>query len=291
MTRMNWERSCFASIAMTLVFLRACGPAPPGGQSDSTDVLGWPSYADVPHWICMGEGNTHECGLKVEDHQLRYDPPGLSRADSVFRIALSNDDTARIVDRKQAGAANTDDRVHAYLGYHPGARQHLLRVTRWESGHYLLVDPQTGERNPVGALPVVSPDSSRFAIASSSLSYGSGGSLEIWRIEGGGGIDVAWQFEMPEGQSPQPGVYRPPDWSPGDVRWLGADSLCVRIDTPPRGPGYPGQSHPLGWVVLEHDEGGWVFRPHPRELISGGERRPERDVEDGRRRPCALGNG
>lgn len=255
-------------LALGAGVLWGCGPSSPPVDTRPGAGPGWPAYADVPHTICMSENNTHRCARQVERHQLRLRPPGLSRRDSVFRIVLTSGDTARIVDERDPGPGGTDDRLHAYLGYHAGVRQHLIGVTLWESGHYLLVDPHHGERHVVHALPVVSPDSTRFAVASSSLDYGSTGSLQIWRI-GEGGIERTWEAELPEADSPTRGVTRPPRWSPGDAFWLDDEELCVRIDVPPDEAGRPRDSEPAGWVVLREADGRWTFDPHPRTLAGG----------------------
>lgn len=270
---MNGSSARWIALALGAVLLSGCGPSSPPVDTRPGAAPGRPAYADVPHTICMSQNNTHRCARQVERHQLRHRPPGLSRRDSVFRIVLTSGDTARIVDERDPGPGGTDDRLHAYLGYHAGTRQHLIGVTLWESGHYLLVDPHDGERHVVHALPVVSPDSTRFAVASSSLEYGSTGSLQIWRIDDGG-IERTWQAELPEADSPAPGVSRPPGWTPGDAFWLDDGALCVRIDVPPGEAGHPGDSEPAGWTVLREEDGRWTFDPHPRTLAGG-------DVEAG----------
>lgn len=257
-----------ARVVLVAVLAWACGDAPPSEGGDAADRPRWPSYADVPHSVCMGVENTHECALAVERHQLRHAPPGLSREDSVFRIRLADDDTARVVDQGEFGGADTDARLHGYLGHHPGVRQHLFEVTLWEGGHFLLLDPRTGERETLQALPVVSPDSTRFAVASSALEYASRGSLEIWRVDEEQGIERTWAFDLPEPASPGgPG----PNWSPGDAFWLSPDSLCVRIDTPATNLDAPGRAQPSGWGVLERRNGGWAFVADPAGVVSEGE--------------------
>lgn len=284
-TSSRWKATWWAAPALAL--LLACARPAPSPEAGPRAAPAWPSYADVPHDICMGERNGHDCAQKVERYQLRHGHPRLERRGSAFRIVLADGDTARIVDEGDPDAPGPGDRRHAYVGYHPAVGQHLVDVTMWEGGHYLLVDPRTGERHVVHALPVVSPDSTRFAVASSSLAYATTGTLEIWRI-GEGGVERTWRLEPPEGVSPGPGVHPSPPWSPAEASWLTPASLCVRIDVPSEDAAGAPEGEPAGWVVLEREEGdgGWTFRTHPRELVEAEEATDPDDMTGAREESC-----
>jgi hypothetical protein len=66
----------------------------------------------------------------------------------------------------------------------PSKRFFLIRRQDYEGGVYFLVDDHTGRQTEIDAVPVFSPDGSRFLVQNDNVATYHENNLEIWRREG-----------------------------------------------------------------------------------------------------------
>jgi len=107
----------------------------------------------------------------------------VSRVGTELRIRLLNGQTAILKDDTTAGMSFAIPRYAAYL---KAIHSHVIHQYQYEGeGIYFVVDDSTGDSTMVFGMPVVSPDSSRFAFTSmEGLEGGNPGRIEIWRMVG-----------------------------------------------------------------------------------------------------------
>jgi hypothetical protein len=76
--------------------------------------------------------------------------------------------------------------IYRYAGYLKEIRSHVVhRVPYEDSGNYLVVDDSTGDSTTVWAMPVPSPDGTRFVLTSLDEDEESDvGNISVWRMVG-----------------------------------------------------------------------------------------------------------
>jgi hypothetical protein len=110
------------------------------------------------------------------------------------RLVISARDGTRQVlsDRLSGGVI---ERVHVYRGHVAVIDQHVVQVILPEGNAYILVDAATGVATEIDAVPVPSPDGSRFATASLDLIAGHDPNrFRIYRISPNGPV-IEWSVE------------------------------------------------------------------------------------------------
>lgn len=110
-------------------------------------------------------------------------------AESGGRVRRQGD---RLVIQVERGAPaelvdNTSDsgdaRRHAYAGYLPSIRHHVVQVGYYEGGDVILVNAVTGMATTVHGYPAIAPGGGRIATASVDLVAGHDeNTIQIWRV-------------------------------------------------------------------------------------------------------------
>ena len=124
------------------------------------------------------------------------------------------------------GSGADDEIQHTYLGYVPRLKYHMLEVSRYEQGAYIIVTA-AGDAFEWGNPPVFSPDMRRMIALSSETDYPYEPAIRLYQLRGG-----AWQkiWEV-----------KPATWDPNVVSWLSNNTLLVRKNQwphPEAGPAY-----------------------------------------------------
>ncbi len=138
-----------------------------------------------------------------------------SRSAHILTLRSRNGSTRRftdvIVDGDQA-------QRYLYRGYVPALDVHVVEVTFYEGGSFLVFHARSGTAKRVPGRPVASPDGHRFAVASLDLEAGyDPNRLEVWRITPTG---FAREFALDGGRA----------WAPDSLAWRTPDSLkYVRV--------------------------------------------------------------
>ncbi len=191
-------------VALGAACARKDAPAapPPEGFVDVHDTISR---------VCADLSNTYECAKAVEEYRLAKGVPGVTRVGKRLSITTRSGLTVDLTDSPDPGA---DD----YAGYRYTEQltcvgYHLVHKQLSDGESYVLVHGDTGVRIGIPAVPVLSPDCGRLAVASGGPSAGS--LLQIWRVAETGRAGLEWGYEP---ESP---------WSPGLVAWQTTTELRV----------------------------------------------------------------
>jgi hypothetical protein len=161
------------------------------------------------------------------------------------RLVISARDGTRQVlsDRLSDGVI---ERVHVYRGHIAVIDQHVVQVILPEGNAYILVDAATGVATEIDAVPVPSPDGSRFATASLDLIAGHDPNrFRIYRISPNGPV-IEWSVE-------------PKEWGPADPVWI--DDSRIRFDRVTADRRTAPISFRRSAAVLEGGADGWSIVP------------------------------
>jgi len=182
--------------------------------------------------------DTAEVGaLRCAGGRARREGPRLIiQADSGRTVVLQDDSTE--------GEAYVRHEYRAHLG---SIGAHLVEVTYYEGGAFLLVDARTGDSTRLSGRPVVSPDRRRFVTTSMDLEAGYDPNvIEVWRVA-----------------SPRPVIefsHQAEGWGPSDAAWRDTATVELRKHEPtPDHSAY--RTTPL-W--LERVGGRWAIRDSAR---------------------------
>jgi hypothetical protein len=117
--------------------------------------------------------------------------------------------------RRDASENNTTEGAafirYRYHGFVEALDSHLVMVSFYEGGAYVLVSAQTGHQTHVLAPPVLSPDRKRFVAASLDLEAGHDpNGLQVWRVTEFG-PRLEWGLDGGETWGASELVWRTPD--------------------------------------------------------------------------------
>lgn len=127
------------------------------------------------------------------------------RSGDELRIALRNGTDAVLRDCRLEGDKFVRLRYESYV---PRLRSHLIEVTYYEGGSYLLLGDSAGHRSWFPSPPVFSPDSQRFLTSSIDLEAGyEPNILQIWGLTHD---STSLEFKIEGGN----------EWGPSEPHWV-----------------------------------------------------------------------
>ena len=187
-------------------------PAPPPAQTASAPI----SVRSQPTSASDSLDAAEAAAINAADRNV-------SRLGSELRIHLLDGRNAVFKDDTTPGQFA----LPRYAGYLKTIHSHVVHRIPYEgSGAYWVIDDLTGDSTIVFGMPVVSPDSTRFAITSMSGETDYDPSLlEIWRMVG---RKPEREFSHDSGED---------SWDPSDAVWR--DSVTVDFIKNSRIPPYP----------------------------------------------------
>ena len=124
-----------------------------------------------------------------------------------------------------------------YIGTYGSAPYHVLWIGYYEGSSVSLIHTQTGAIIEVDAVPVVSPDGSRLAVASGDLAVQyNPNRLSVWRYESSS-LLREWSVE-------------PDQWEPRSVEWV--SNLALRVER-----AWPSARYRIDTVMVVLEGGEW----------------------------------
>lgn len=153
-------------------------PAPVGLPSDSASIQPQLAADTTAAAVLTPEDSAIHAADTLEKAAILAAGGRVARVGKELRIQLSGGRIARYPAH--------GDVWNRYLGYHRALRSHVVNMRGMEgSGAYFVVDDSTGDSIKVWGKPVVSPDGTRFALASMEGEAGYDSNLlEVWRVVG-----------------------------------------------------------------------------------------------------------
>jgi hypothetical protein len=197
------------AVPAALLAAGACATAGGGAQAR-------PEYIDPLPADCTADAGAPDCGPRMEEAQLQRYPMWVQRQEGTLTLQLRGGTPIAFAD-VAAGTATTPAVRYFFRDYLPTLGYFLLEV-RPERGSrgFLLVSASSGRQYPVEAVPVVSPDGTRFAVAVAAEAGDARNAVEIWRA-GAEGLVHEW--------SSAPPAQGPGAWSPVEPVWLNRSAL------------------------------------------------------------------
>ena len=134
----------------------------------------------------------------------------VARTGGRLRLQLAGGRVATLADTLAEGASQ---HRFVYQRFDATRGLHVVGVSYYEGGAYLVYHDRTGQRRLVPGPPVVSPDGRRFLSASLDLEAGyDPNRLELWRVGAGG---LRREFAADGGDA----------WGPDSAAWAGPDTV------------------------------------------------------------------
>lgn len=229
----NGDHAEYALIGRTLITSTASTAVP-------TDAP-FPAAALVDLSRCAA---TDACIAKDEALTLAGGVPGVERVGEQLRIHHSSGSTS--VFTHQRGRGGGGWATYRYLGYVPELTQHLLRVSYYEGGDYMLVAAKDGATTMLWTVPTLAPDGQRMAaVGALPFSGGSPLRIQVWQVES---TSLApWHSLDIFGMSNFAASYRTV------TEWIDADTLAIRaVDS------QDGSDSGLGVITVEIEPDGLV---------------------------------
>lgn len=157
------------SIVAILLLVACARPETPDEQS----------AAYAPFAGCTGN-DRRGCIAQVEAREIAKTEGRVQRRGQRLTFRLGNGQTAEFVnDTSDSGSAKR----HAYAGYLPSIRHHVVDVTYYEGGAVILLHEQTGATTDIQGFPAVAPGGRRIATASVDLIAGyDPNHIRVWRV-------------------------------------------------------------------------------------------------------------
>lgn len=174
----------------------------------------FPSTALIDLNRCAATG---ACFAEDEAATLAGGVPGVERVGNQLRIHHGNGSTS--VFTHQRGRGGGGWATYRYLGYVPELAQHLLRVSYYEGGDFMLVAAEDGAATVLWTVPTLAPDGRRLA-AAGAVPFGGPVRIQVWQVES---TDLAaWHSLDIFGMSDFTASYRTVS------EWIDADTLAIR---------------------------------------------------------------
>lgn len=203
--------------------------------------------------VCSESHNSYECARAIEQYWLHRKPAYVSRRGDTLEIRLKNGTTAVFIDERDG---NGEEAASYRYRERLDPLGHFVIAEQWyEGGGYVLVDEETGQRQFVYGLPVISPDRTRLAVASLDLVAGYVPNLMQIFAAGPEGLALEWQLVAADAGGTAA-------WGPAEVEWL--DSRTVRFLQVADTPCVPDTDACDKPVVVQLSEDGWrTVAEHP----------------------------
>jgi hypothetical protein len=182
------------------------------------------------------------CFAEDEATTLAGDVPGVERVGNQLRIHHSSGSTS--VFTHQRGREGGGWATYRYLGYIPELAQHLLRISYYEGGDYMLVAAEDGATTMLWTVPIIAPDGQRLA-AAGAVPFGGPLRVQVWQVESTG--LAAWHSLDIFGTSDFAASFRTVS------EWIDVDTLVIRaVDF------QDGRDSGLGEITVEIEPDGLV---------------------------------
>lgn len=185
---------------------------------------------------------TGACFAEDEAATLAGGVPGVERVGNQLRIHHGNGSTS--VFTHQRGRGGGGWATYRYLGYVPELAQHLLRVSYYEGGDYILAAAEDGATTVLWTVPTLAPDGRRLA-AAGAVPFSGPVRIQVWQVNS---TDLAaWHSLDIFGMNDFTASYRTVS------EWIDADTLVIRaVDL------QDGSDSGLGVVTVEIEPDGLV---------------------------------
>lgn len=175
-----------------------------------------------PYAACWTVADPDACAARTERELIARTAGRVERLGDALVIHTTEGGRVPLENRSGEGDSSLRYRYHRSI---EPLRMHLVAVSFYEGGTYVLVDERSGNQTHVMAPPLLSPDGRRFAAASLDLEAGYGpNGLQVWSVTG---LGPRLEWEITGGES----------WGASDPAWLGPDVVeFTRHTVVPRRP-------------------------------------------------------
>lgn len=185
--------------------------------------------------LCKGLLNSYECAQAIERAQLPRYPQQAVRQKDKLKLTLKNGKA--VVLKNTAGVSGIH---YCFRDYLPNLGYFLIHVQLWEGDGYLMVNDQTGRRQFIHDLPIISPNKARLVTVSMDLEAEyNPNAIQIWRLTPGKMVRE-WSLDIK-------------GWGPAGGAWLNNDTITLTKKIPKGDPG----SYVEVTMVLKKGPDGW----------------------------------
>ena len=164
--------------------------------------------------LCQGLLNSYECAQAIERAQLPRYPRQATRDRDRLKLTLKNGKA--VVLKNTAGVSGVS---YSFRDYLQGLGYFLVHVQLCEGDAYLMVNDQTGQRQFIHDLPIISPDKTRLVTISMDLeAQYNPNAIQIWRLAPGKMVRE-WSREIK-------------GWGPAGGAWLDHHTITLMKKVP-----------------------------------------------------------
>ncbi|HEV2150444.1 MAG TPA: hypothetical protein VGR37_23795 [Longimicrobiaceae bacterium] len=200
--------------ALLLVLAAGCTPGAPASAPVSPAPAPPPAASPAPvpdpYRPCWNRPDTEACVARTEQRLLAATAGRVRREGDRLLFQGTGRANLPLEDDRTEGARTV---LHRYAGWIPEIGHHLVQLSFYEGGGWLLVDGETTNQVQVLGPPVVAPDRSRFAATSVDLEAGyDPNGIQVWSMAQG--------FPRLEW-----GVDGGSTWGASDAAWIDANTV------------------------------------------------------------------
>jgi hypothetical protein len=164
--------------------------------------------------LCTNADGAAHCGRLVEEQQMKRLPNLARRDGNTLFVRLYPTGEARFQDVDTLSGGTS----YALFDFVNEFNAAVLWVTQDDTLGFLLVLRATGQQTPLPAVPVPSPDRTRFATADF-CAKNCENALVVWKVDRAGARrELAWRPAEP--------------WADASVQWLGPETLVIEYTRP-----------------------------------------------------------
>lgn len=229
------KRKAYTLAIFSIIVLMSCSNGEKEGtptEANSNDLVDTLSTTDEGYDkaknISVNTNTTKIDTITLEEYKkgisLFKQGSLVKRNDNVIKdddkiiIKLSNNKSIVLKD-SLADGDDVDQVSYKYEGKIDGANYHVIQVTYYETGEYLLINADTGEKATIWSLPKLSPDGKRVLAFNSSLDYDiMPNGIQVLDISEGN-IELVWEL-------------KPDTWAPQEVDWGKDNVLYIKQHIP-----------------------------------------------------------
>jgi hypothetical protein len=161
--------------------------------------------------LSKGINNSNEVYKLVEKKQLKVYAEYVKRSGKDLILSLANGKKKIYTTKNIEGDAGV---WYTFIEYMKEYGYYLIARSYYEGGDYIMINEKTGKETAINSLPIVSPDKSRFAIATMGGEAGYiPDEIQVYRFSD---TDIIVEYKCDK-----------MDWGPSDIQWIGNNKLKV----------------------------------------------------------------
>jgi hypothetical protein len=170
------------------------------------------------HDLYIDHVSESQYNIVLHSAKNKYDKNSIKKTENKLMLPLSNGMiilTDSLPDSDDVGQI-----TYKYVGFLKEISYYIIMAKYYETGEYIAVNYNNGNKTKIWGLPKVSPDNKHLVVTSSNLYYDiMPNGIQMWEIMETGELKLNWE-------------YQPKDWEPRNAEWASNNDIYILKVTP-----------------------------------------------------------